>query len=66
MKTMYKLSLINKEEGCRCGLMMTESSKIAKKCVELINGATCCNADGCKKASMKCHCESVKVKCDEQ
>lgn len=55
----FKIVLKNRKQNCECTLLYTDSTKVAKKCVETINGAPCCGPN-CDHADAHCKAESVK------
>lgn len=57
----FKVVLRNRKQSCECVILNTDSTKVAKKCVEIINGAPCCSA-GCDHSDTHCKAESIKSK----
>lgn len=55
----FSVILKNRERGCECTILLTDSTKVAKRCVEAMNGAPCCS-QGCSHADNHCRAESVK------
>lgn len=55
----FRLILENLKKGCKCDLFETGSSKVAKRCVDAINGAPC-RSCGCAEADT--HCKAVSIK----
>ena len=57
----FRIILKNTKAGCHCNIFETDSTKVAKRCVEAMNGAPCMSI-GCDKADTHCKAESIKIK----
>ena len=57
----FSVILKNREQRCECIIFSTDSAKVAKRCVEAMNGAPCCSP-GCDHADIHCKPESIKNK----
>lgn len=58
----FKIILKNRKNNCQCDIFQTDSTKVAKKAVEAMNGAPCMKGCGCENANANCKAESIKVK----
>lgn len=58
----FKVILKNRKLGCQCNIFQTDSTKVAKKAVEAMNGAPCAPGNGCENACANCKAESIKMK----
>ena len=57
----FRVVLKNRKQGCQCKIFETDSTKVAKRCVDAMNGAPC-RSVGCENSDVHCKAESIKVK----